>query len=88
MRFVEDLGAAGEALPSPRNGTRYEMATGVRAAIDIMLAVLQTNRDNHADWLDLILFSAVVAANCRGHRLPPRTARPTTPATASRHLMA
>jgi len=102
VRFVEDLAVAGETLPPPRGNTPYEMATGVRTAVDIMLAVLQTNRDKHAGWLDLVLFSTVVAANCRGHALdgghspadrpvPARAVARTigvAPATANRHLSA
>lgn len=102
VRFVEDLDAAGEALPPARSGTQYEMANGVRTAVDIMLAVLQTNRERHAGWLDLILFSTVIAANCRNHRVsdphshadrpvPSRTVARmigVTPATANRHLSA
>ncbi|WP_331026509.1 hypothetical protein [Sphingomonas sp.] len=102
VRFVEDLAATGEALPPPRTAPAYEMQTGVRAAIDVMLAVIQTNREKHAGWLDLILFSTVVAANCRPHPLTHAHSpadRPVpalavartigvTPATASRHLAA
>jgi hypothetical protein len=102
VRFVEDLAATGETLPPRRNAARYEMITGVQAAIDIMLAVLQTNREKHAGWLDLILFSTVVAANCRGRPLdgthsaadqpvPALAVARTigvTPVTASRHLSA
>lgn len=102
VRFVEDLAATGEALPPPRSAMRYEMVAGVQAAIDIMLAVLQTNREKHAGWLDLILFSTVVAANCRGHPVdgthspaddpvPALAVARTigvTPVTVSRHLTA
>jgi len=102
VRFVEDLHGTGEALPPPRGDGRYAMVTGVQTAIDIMLAVLQTNREKHAGWLDLILFSTVVAANCRGHAIdgthsPADNPIPAlavartigvTPVTASRHLSA
>lgn len=100
VRFVQDLGAAGEPLPAPRGGTQYEMEHGVRTAVDIMLAVLQTNRERHDGWLDLILFSTVIAANCRNHRASdpvsqadnPVSSRMVarmigvTPVTAHRHL--
>lgn len=64
VRFVEHLAQSGEVLPEPRPAP-YDPATGVQAAADIMLAVTQTNRDKHAGWLDLVLFSTVVAGNCR-----------------------
>ena len=103
VRFIESLAAAGEALPPPRSGTtQYEVANGVRTAVDIMLAVLQTNRERHASWVDLVLFSTVIAANCRNHRVgdplthadrpvPSRTVARmivVTPVTAHRHLSA
>lgn len=102
VRFVEDLGATGEALPPPRGCAQYAMVAGVQSAIDIMLAVIQTNREKHAGWLDLILFSTVVAANCRGHPLAASHGPADTPvsalavartigvtsATANRHLSA
>lgn len=102
VRFVEDLSAAGEVLPPSRSGTPYEMAHGVRTGVDIMLAILQTNREKHAGWLDLILFSTVVAANCRRHPIDATLSfadRPiralavsrtigVTPVTTNRHLSA
>lgn len=102
VRFVEDLGTTGEVLPPSRNGIPYEMANGVRTTVDIMLAALQTNREDDAGWLDLILFSTVVAANCRNRRIGDplvRADRPVasrtvartigvTPTTAHRHLLA
>lgn len=102
VRFVEDLSAAGEVLPPSRSGTPYETAHGVRTGVDIMLAILQTNREKHAGWLDLILFSTVVAANCRRHPIDAALSpadRPiralavsrtigVTPVTTNRHLSA
>ena len=69
VRFIEDLGPAGARLPASRDGIRYELTTGLRTAIDILLAVIQTNREQHASLIDLALFSTVVAANCRPHPL-------------------
>lgn len=69
VRFVEDLVPAGAQLPASRDGVRYELTTGLRTAIDILLAVIQTNREQHASLIDLALFSTVVAVNCRPHPL-------------------
>lgn len=102
VRFIESMATAGETLPPPRPGTPYEMANGVRTAVDIMLAILQTNREHYANWLDLILFSTVIAANCRNRRAAdflshadrPVSSRAVarmigvTPVTAHRHLSA
>lgn len=99
VRFVEDLQASGETLPPARTGTPYEMVTGVRAAIDIMMAVIQTNKTLYPAWTDLALCATVIAANCRdrpvsaaNHADRPVAAQAVaraigvTPATASRHL--
>lgn len=99
VRFVEHLPICGELLPAPRN-VPYSPATGVQAAADIMLAVTQTNRETHAGWLDLVLFSTVVAANCRAWPIDNAPSIASTPisgqavartigigsATVSRHL--
>lgn len=60
LRFVAKLAAAGVALPAPRPTVVYVPVAGVRAAADIMLAVLDGNRDPHGDWLQLVIFSAVL----------------------------
>jgi hypothetical protein len=52
-------------MPAARTDLEYDFSAGVRAAADVMLAVTDTNREKHAGWLDLVLFSTVVAANCR-----------------------
>lgn len=101
VRFVEHLAAAGEPLPPPRTPA-YDWHAGVQAAADIMLAITQTNRNTHDGWLALILFSTVLAANCRGEPLGPLPHPACQPvgaapvaraldlsnATASRHLAA
>ncbi len=101
VRFVEQLAATGEAMPERRQ-VRYDPAAGVQAAADIMLAVTQTNREKHAGWLDLVLFSTVAAGNCRAQPPGPAPSPAILPigtiavartigvsaASASRHLAA
>ncbi|MCP3730461.1 hypothetical protein M9978_08465 [Sphingomonas sp. MG17] len=101
VRFVEHLALSGEPLPDRRPGI-YDPATGVQAAADIMLAVTQTNREKHAGWLDLVLFSTVAAGNCRVQPLGPAPSMAMRPvgaaavartigigqATVNRHLAA
>lgn len=82
VRFVEHLAAAGEALPARRAGD-YQPSCGNQAAADILLAVLQTNREKHAGWLDLVLFSTVVAGNCRVHPIGPTPCTAAAPVTAA-----
>jgi len=65
VRFVADMARAGVPMPEVGTVRPYHHAAGVQAAIDLMLAVLDTNRRVHADWLELVLFSTIYAANSR-----------------------
>ncbi|MCP3733780.1 hypothetical protein M9979_02645 [Sphingomonas sp. RP10(2022)] len=63
VRFVEALARSGE-LPSQRPPARpYDRHVGIAAAVDVMLATADSNRAVHRNWLDLVLFSTVLAAN-------------------------
>lgn len=65
VRFVADLAAFGVPMPEVGTARPYHHAAGVQAAIDMMLAVVDTNRRVHADWLELVVFSTVYCANSR-----------------------
>ncbi|UZK67269.1 hypothetical protein [Sphingomonas sp. M1-B02] len=65
VRFVEDLKHFGLALPEERNGERYVALTGIQSVVDIMLAVAESNRTIHHDWLELVIFSTILCANSR-----------------------
>lgn len=65
VRFVADMARAGVPMPEVGTVRPYHHAAGVQAAIDLMLAVIDTNRRAHADWLELVLFSTIYAANSR-----------------------
>ncbi len=65
VRFVADMARAGVQMPAVGMARSYHHAAGVQAAIDLMLAVVDTNRRTHADWLELVLFSTIYAANSR-----------------------
>jgi hypothetical protein len=65
VRFIEDLQAAAPLPLQERLSSTYEWTSGVQAAIDLMLAVAETNRPAHPDWLDLVLFSTVLCADHR-----------------------
>lgn len=41
----------------------YDSHVGIAAAIDVMLATVDSNRAIHHDWLDLVLFSTILHAN-------------------------
>lgn len=65
VRFVEDWRLT-NTLPSTTGGSLgYDWRVGLRTAIDIMLATLETNAEAHGSWLDLVIFSAVLCANAR-----------------------
>lgn len=65
VRFVADLGGAGVPMPEVGAARPYRQAAGVHAAIDMMLAVVDTNRRVHGDWLELVVFSTIYCANSR-----------------------
>ena len=71
VRFVADLAAAGLELPTQRRNIAYDPPTGIRAAVDTMLAVLDGNVPIHGEWLDLVLFSTVACANRRSEPVAP-----------------
>jgi hypothetical protein len=63
VRFAEAL-KSNNLLPAiPRSPRAYAPATGIRSAIDIMLAAADSNIETHGDWLNLVIFSTIVFAN-------------------------
>lgn len=59
VRFVADGG-----FTAPIGaGVPYRATVGIQAAVDIMLAALDSNRGVHGDALDLVLFSTILQGN-------------------------
>ena len=75
VRMIEDLKGFGFPLPPKRSSAAYDPPTGIRAAADIMLAVIDTNMVLHREWLNLVLFSTVLCANARPVTQDPGHAR-------------
>lgn len=65
VRFVADLAHNGVPMPEVGAARPYHHAAGVQAAIDMMLAVVDSNRRVHGDWLELVVFSTIYCANSR-----------------------
>ncbi|MEP9361292.1 hypothetical protein [Sphingomonas sp. KR3-1] len=65
VRFVADLAHCGVPMPEVGAARPYHHAAGVQAAIDMMLAVIDSNRRTHGDWLELVVFSTIYCANSR-----------------------
>jgi hypothetical protein len=78
VRFVADLHDAGVPMPKVGASRPYRLAAGVQAATDLLLAVSDTNRPVHGDWMELVLFSTIYCANsqrlCRDRALARRHA--------------
>lgn len=89
VRFVADLAHFGVPMPEVGAARPYHPSAGVQAGIDMMLAVVDSNRRVHGDWLELVVFSTIYCANSRllnrdralarlyadGRILPPSTLR-------------
>lgn len=71
VRFIEDLGTLGIALPGSRAGAIYDPSVGVRKAADLMLAVTDSNRGVHHDWGELVVYSTILCANVRSFAHDP-----------------
>lgn len=75
VRFVDDLAALDFPLPSRRHGVAYDPPVAIRAAADMLLAVIDTNTVVHPEWLNLTLFSTILCANARPITRDPELAR-------------
>lgn len=74
VRLIDDLQRFGVALPDARGTGAYDPAAGLQAAADMMLAVVDTNRVAHREWLNLVVFSTILCANSRGYAHDPQLA--------------
>ncbi|AXJ96783.1 hypothetical protein DM480_01685 [Sphingomonas sp. FARSPH] len=63
VAFAQGLRDAGE-LPPIRVATEcYVPTAGIGAAVDVMLGTVESNREIHGSWLDLVLFSTILCGN-------------------------
>jgi hypothetical protein len=63
VRFIHDLQRFGVPMPRVGAAPPYQPAAGIRTAIDLMLAVTDSNRRTHGDWMELVIFSTIYCAN-------------------------
>lgn len=75
VQFVTELGRHGVPLPAARPAPDYVPAAGIAAAADIMLAVLDGNSEQHREWLELVVFSALLSGNMAGVQADAALAR-------------
>lgn len=75
VRFIYDLRSLDVPLPMSRFGVTYRAESGMAAAVDIMLSVLDGNRAAHDAWLQLVLFSAILSVNVHQFARDPNIAK-------------
>ncbi len=89
IRFIDDLNMLGVTMPAARRGIAYRPEAGMAASVDIMLSVLDGNRQSHPQWSQLVIFSAILAINVHGFARDRETALayPDETSPVPRHLM-
>lgn len=75
VRFVEDIQHGGMPLPDRSRTVAYRPIVSLGASADLMLAVADTNRQTHANWLELALFSTILCTNMRSITLSSELSR-------------
>lgn len=63
VRLIDDLRRTGVLLPKERASGSYQPKAGLEAVVDLTFAVVDTNRQVHQDWAELVIFSTLLCAN-------------------------
>lgn len=101
VRLIDDLKRFDFEMPAQRTGVTYDPRVGLRAAIDLLLTVMDSNMKAHREWVNLVLFASTLCANSRRFthdadlarlycdhtvRVPERLRDPVRPAVLARTL--
>jgi hypothetical protein len=65
IRLIEDMAEFGLPLPAQRTCTPHDERATIAAAIDLLLIAIEFHAAQHGDWLEVILYGAIMVANAR-----------------------
>ena len=71
VRLAEDMAGFGLPLPPPRPRAVHDARATMAAAIDMLLTAIEFHGPQHADWLEVIIYGAVMTANTRPFTFDP-----------------
>jgi len=74
VRLVEDMASFGLPLPPARPRDAHDARATVAAAIDMLLTAIEFHGPQHPDWLEVIIYGAVMIANARPYSYDPALA--------------
>ncbi len=65
IRLIEDMVDFDLPLPPQRRNAPYDRHITIAAAIDMMLVAIEFHAGQHDDWLEVLLYGAIMVANAR-----------------------
>lgn len=71
VRLVEDMASFDLPLPATRAHGAHDAQATIAAAIDMLLTAIEFHGPQHPDWIEVITYGAVMAANARPYSYDP-----------------
>jgi len=71
VRLAEDMASFDLPLPPARARDKHDAQATVAAAIDMLLTAIEFHAPQHPEWLEVIIYGAVMVANARPYSYDP-----------------